>query len=55
MQVLPPICLDCIHYTGGLKCKAYPDGIPEAIILSKVDHKKPYEGDHGIQFEERTE
>lgn len=53
MQYLPPICLDCLHYQGSLKCKAYPSGIPEEIVKSKVDHTKPYKGDHGIQFEER--
>ena len=41
----------CINYTGDLKCLAFPEGIPEEILLGKVGHKEPYDGDHGIQFE----
>lgn len=53
-----PICMDCIHYdrknTSGLTCSAFPNGIPEDIIFSRVDHHKPYDGDHGIQFEGKS-
>lgn len=44
----------CRHYdrqAEGFVCTAYPDGIPDAIIRSDVDHRQPYRGDHGIQFE----
>jgi hypothetical protein len=34
-----------------LVCKAYPGGIPDAIIEGKVDHRKPFKGDNGIRFE----
>ena len=34
-------------------CAAFPDGIPQDIIRSRVDHRKPHAGDHGIQFELR--
>jgi hypothetical protein len=32
-------------------CDAFPDGIPDEIWTGKNDHKKPYPGDHDIQFE----
>lgn len=53
----PPDCFRCAHYTGdqatiaGSKCKAFPDGIPNSIILGDVDHDKPIDGDHGFRFE----
>jgi hypothetical protein len=34
----------------GMVCAAYPDGIPDPILDSDVDHRVPYAGDHGIQF-----
>jgi hypothetical protein len=52
-----PICMDCKHFNSdnrkGLTCKAFPYGIPEEIITNKVDHKKPYKNDNGIQFVEK--
>lgn len=49
-----PICDRCIHKREkGETCDAYPDGIPYEILLSEVDHTKPYKGDHGIQFSPR--
>ena len=45
-----PLCIVCTHYLSKKKCGAYPTGIPLEIITEKVDHHKPYKGDHGIQF-----
>ena len=46
----PDIVGDHLNY-----CKAYPkdteDGIPHEILMGDHDHKEPYKGDHGIQFE----
>jgi hypothetical protein len=43
----------CAHYrddADSFACDAYPQGVPEVIVLSSVDHRKPYVGDRGIQF-----
>ena len=44
-------CATCASYEGGHKCKAFPDGVPQDILDGKNDHRKPYPGDHGIQYE----
>lgn len=47
-----PQCMSCKHLQEGKppKCTAFPDGIPMPILMDEVDHRKPVEGDHGIQF-----
>jgi hypothetical protein len=58
---LAPICVACKHFKGWLpdafggRCDAYPgppddDGIPRAIMLSQIDHRVAYRGDHGVTF-----
>ena len=62
MTSLPaPICSGCAHLrprgddpAEPLRCEAYPDGIPTAILTSEADHREPYAGDHGVRFEPRT-
>lgn len=52
--IAAPICAVCKHRRGDLrdpKCDAFPDGIPNEILLSKADHRKPFPGDNGIVFE----
>jgi hypothetical protein len=46
------VCPFCKH-TGidKTRCAAFPDGIPTEIKLTRVNHRKPVEGDHGIRFE----
>ena len=56
-SISQPICMFCKHYKpGGEKftCAAFPDGIPDSIIDSLVDHRQPFVGDNGIQFEAKT-
>jgi len=61
-DVAAPSCMRCRHYDFGGRlnphknaCAAFPDGIPEEILLSRVQHVEPYPGDHGIRFEPRLE
>jgi hypothetical protein len=49
-EVLTP-CHTCKHRISGLTCKAFLDGIPQEILLGKHQHRKPYPGDRGIQYE----
>ena len=44
-------CIRCKNYRRDGTCKAFPEGIPEEILLNKKDHRKPIEGDNGIQFD----
>jgi|GEM_PF-4753786 len=45
------MCFECIHANDGWgSCTAFPDGIPNSILLGDVDHRVPVEGDGGIQF-----
>jgi len=54
-MVTNPICSECKHFKWDdptmYNCQAYPKGIPEEIINSEHDHRKPFKGDGGILFE----
>lgn len=56
---LPPQCLFCKHWTSPLDrggddptqtCTAFPEGIPDEIWWNRVDHRAPFEGDHGVRW-----
>lgn len=45
-------CPDCLHkHLSRATCDAFPDGIPDAILRGRHQHRTPVAGDHGIQFE----
>lgn len=45
------LCDNCKHLDYNLVCTAFPNGIPDEILIKGFDHRNPYPGDHGIQFE----
>ena len=46
------LCNRCKHLRRGIKCDAFPNGIPIEIIRSG-EHFLPIVGDNGIVFEEK--
>lgn len=49
-------CADCIHLhrtseLPGIRCDAYPNGIPKALLHGDADHNEPFPGDKGIRYE----
>lgn len=49
----PPICYDCSREFDPetMTCLAFPAGIPIDILHSRADHRRPFAGDNGVQFE----
>lgn len=51
-ELSAPMCFNCKHkIKGSLSCAAFPVKIPDGIISSEIDHRKPVKGDHGIQYD----
>ncbi len=53
-----PVCAGCKHWRPdesekGRQCAAFPeaDSIPLVIWNGENDHRRPFPGDNGIQFE----
>ena len=55
MSVGAPICVFCrrLHkraFGEALTCDAFPDRIPDDILVSKADHRQPFKDDQGKTF-----
>lgn len=52
-MTIVPQCFRCRHFIDDRRftCGAFPDGIPDPILVGEHDHREPYKGDHGIRFE----
>ena len=44
-------CKNMIPFS--LKCKAFPNGIPETIKEGRWDHRQKFDGDNGVLYEPR--
>lgn len=53
-----PLCIKCMrfHEDNGdhFTCDAFPEGIPDEIVLGGFNHNRPFPGDHGMQFVARV-
>lgn len=49
----PCQCATCVHCTEYGVCKAYPGGIPAALMQEGGKHEAPYPDDHGYRYEYR--
>ena len=46
-------CTTCTHALPGLRCTAFPQGIPDEILDGENLHTKPFKGDNGIRYERK--
>ena len=52
IKIPPRPCVGCRYYDQPeWNCRAFPLGIPDEIKRGEHDHRDPYPGDGGLQFE----
>ena len=52
IEIPPRPCVGCKHYNQPeWHCRAFPHGIPDPIKRGEHDHRTPFPGDGGLQFE----
>ncbi len=58
MTTINTQCIWCAHLRlppgeDGYTCEAFPEGVPKRILLNRVDHREPVEGDNNLQWRPR--
>lgn len=48
-----PLCLSCIHWIRGQKCRAFANDIPVEITTMEFDHRHPHPLDNGLRYEKK--
>jgi hypothetical protein len=53
-----PLCLKCARFHDNnedtFTCDAFPNGVPDEIVLRGFNHNNPFPGDKGLRFVARV-